>query len=54
MTQEKLAFSADLHTTYISLLERGERTPSLETMAKLALALGTSLSALVRDLEREI
>lgn len=32
MTQEELAEAAELHRTYISLLERGINTPSLECL----------------------
>ena len=36
ITQENLAFKADLDRTYISLLERGLRQPTLETLFRLA------------------
>lgn len=40
VTQEELAFSASLHRTEIGLLERGGRIPRIDTLAKLAGALG--------------
>ena len=50
-SQEAFAHRAGLHRTYVSLLERGNRTPSLEVVRKLAAALGTSMASLVRELE---
>jgi len=46
VTQEALAELADLDRTYISLLERGKRNPSLVCVANLARALGVSPSEL--------
>lgn len=40
VTQEELAFRASLHRTEIGLLERGGRIPRIDTLAKLAGALG--------------
>lgn len=51
VSQEALADRAGLHRTYISLLERGLRNPSLTVISKLAKALGTSMTALVGELE---
>jgi transcriptional regulator with XRE-family HTH domain len=39
-SQEELAFRASLHRTEVGLLERAERTPRIDTLAKLAGALG--------------
>ncbi|MGN6579850.1 MAG: helix-turn-helix domain-containing protein [Bordetella sp.] len=36
LTQEQLGFEAHLERNYISMLERGERQPSLSTVFKLA------------------
>jgi transcriptional regulator with XRE-family HTH domain len=38
-SQEQLGMTAGLHRTHIGLLERGLRTPRLDTIAKLASAL---------------
>jgi len=51
LTQEKLAELGGLHRTYISLLERGQRTPTLDVLFRLAQALGVSASDLVKELE---
>lgn len=40
LTQETVGLRADLHRTEIGLLERGERTPRIDTAVKLAGALG--------------
>jgi len=40
MSQEALADAAGLHRTHISLIERGKRSVRLETVERLAVALG--------------
>lgn len=40
LPQEKVAARAGLHRTEIGLLERGERVPRIDTLVKLAGALG--------------
>ena len=45
-SQETLAERADLHRTYITDIERGARNLSLETIYKLAGALGVSIETL--------
>lgn len=39
LSQEKLAEKANLHPTYIGVIERGEQSPTLDTVEKLAGAL---------------
>ena len=39
LSQEELAFECELDRTYISLLERGRRQPSLKTIFSLSTAL---------------
>jgi transcriptional regulator with XRE-family HTH domain len=53
LSQEALAAKAGLHRTYISLLERGQRMPSIEVVRKLAVALGTTMASLMAELERK-
>lgn len=47
MTQEQLAEAADLHTNYVSSVERGERNISIVNIEKIARALGVTMSKLV-------
>ena len=53
-SQEELAERADLHRTYISDIERGERNPSLENIEKLAKALDISVARLFTDYGVEV
>jgi transcriptional regulator with XRE-family HTH domain len=47
MTQEELAERAAIHPTYVGLVERGERNPSLDIAERIAAALGSSLAELI-------
>lgn len=47
VSQEKLAELADLHRTYVSGVERGERNISLVNIERLAKALGVSMADLM-------
>ena len=49
MSMEQLAERAGVHRTYIGLLERGERQPTVAAAAGIAAALGVRLSDLIRD-----
>lgn len=51
LTQEKLAEMADLHTNYVSSVERGERNIGLHNIARLAFALQMPVGALVAGLD---
>ena len=51
LSQEALAASSGFHRTYISLLERGVKSPSLTTLDRLSQALGISLSQFVNSIE---
>ncbi|MDO0821295.1 helix-turn-helix domain-containing protein [Desulfosporosinus nitroreducens] len=42
ISQEELAFSSNLHRTYISDIERGMRNVSLDNIYKIAVALDIS------------
>lgn len=39
LSQEQLAFEADMKRSYLSDLERGSRNPSIKAIARLAAAL---------------
>lgn len=52
LSQESLAAEAGLHRNYVGLLERGRRIPSILVVEKLATALGTSMSALFKEVEK--
>jgi transcriptional regulator with XRE-family HTH domain len=47
-----LAERAGLHQTYIGLLERGERSPNLDTAKAIADALKIPLAKLIAESER--
>lgn len=51
VSQETLADLAGLHRTYIGGIERGERNLSLKNIFVLALALKTTPSSLLADVE---
>jgi transcriptional regulator with XRE-family HTH domain len=54
LSQEALADRAGLHRTYISLLERGQRLPSIAVVRQLATALDTTMASLVAELEKKL
>jgi len=47
MTQEKLAFEAEIDLTYVGGIERGKRNPSLLVMGRIASALSVPLAKLL-------
>lgn len=49
LTQEDFASRCGISVSFASLLERGERSPSYETLVEVAQALEVSLSELFRD-----
>lgn len=54
LTQEALAEKSELDRTFISMLERGERQPSLSSLFKLASALNTEVSHILKKLEERV
>ena len=53
LSQEELAFQADVDRTFVSRLERGIRQPTITTLMSLGDALGTSAAGLVQETEAE-
>lgn len=51
-SQEKLAEKASLDRTFVSMIERGKRRPTLDTAKRIAEGLGVSLSSLIASAER--
>ena len=49
LSQEKLAFRTGLHRTYIGGIERGERNPTILTIAKIAKALDVNPQELISN-----
>lgn len=50
LSQEELAFKADLHRTYIGMIERGERNITLLNIHKISFALNVSIKEMMKDL----
>jgi transcriptional regulator with XRE-family HTH domain len=50
-SQEELAGRAGLHWTYLSDLERGQQTPTVDVVNRLARALGTTLAEFFAPLD---
>jgi transcriptional regulator with XRE-family HTH domain len=53
LSQEELAKRSKLHRTYISDVERGERNISVESLRRLAVALGTTMWELLKVAEEQ-
>lgn len=49
LSQEELASKANVHRTYIGMVERAEKNITLENIRKIANALGLKLSDFFRD-----
>lgn len=50
LSQEELASKANVHRTYIGMIERAEKNITLNNIEKIAKALGISISSLIKDL----
>lgn len=53
-SQEDLAFDAEIHRTYVSLIERGQKSPTLAVIARIARSLNLNASELVRRAESRL
>ena len=54
LSQEAFANRAGIHRTYVSQIERGLKSPTLAVLIKIAKALDTKPSLLVRAFEDEL
>lgn len=54
LSQEALAFEAELARNYISQLELGSKSPSLRTIFKLCKVLEISPATVMEDVERRM
>lgn len=54
LSQEALALECDLDRTFISLLERGRRQPTLKTLFRIAKILKISPSELIAAVETRL
>lgn len=50
MTQEQLAFSAEIDLTYVGGIERGKRNPSVLVLARIAAALSVEPASLLQKI----
>lgn len=53
-SQECLAADSELDRTYISMLERGKRQPTLSTLIKISIALEIPLSEIIKQAEEKV
>ena len=51
LSQEQLAFKANLHRTYIGMIERGEKNITLYNISKIAYALNIQIHELLKQTE---
>lgn len=54
LSQEGLALQAGIDRTFVSLMERGQRQPSLSTLFALCESLGIKPSAMLFEIEKTI
>lgn len=51
LSQEKLGFKANVHRTYVSMLEREKASPTVDTLIRICKVLRVRASDLIRKLE---
>jgi transcriptional regulator with XRE-family HTH domain len=54
ISQEKLGFEAGIHRTYVSLIERGVKNPTLDVLFRLCRALDVPPGQFVKNVERRM
>lgn len=53
LSQTELALNANVSSSYISLLENNERDPTMDTLQRIAKALGVTMLVLIFMAERD-
>ena len=54
ITQEQLAFEAGLDRTYISHLENGHKSPTVDALFRICPVLGIAVSELIAKVEKSL
>jgi transcriptional regulator with XRE-family HTH domain len=54
LSQEELAHQASVDRTYISIIELGQKSPTLDVIFKVCIALGITPSLLLQEAERHM
>jgi transcriptional regulator with XRE-family HTH domain len=52
LTQEELAFKADVSRNYVSLLELDQKSPTVQTLLRVCKALGVRASSVIVKIEK--
>jgi transcriptional regulator with XRE-family HTH domain len=52
LSQEELSYKADLHRTYIGMIERAEKNITLINIEKIAKALNVSITEIFNDTQK--
>jgi XRE family transcriptional regulator, regulator of sulfur utilization len=52
LSQEELAFRAGLHRTYISMVERAKKSPTIDCLTRISAALDVKTSDLLAKAEK--
>ena len=51
LTQEELAFRAEISRNYVSLLELGEKSPTVQVFLRICRAMGIKASKIIARIE---
>lgn len=54
LTQEVLSGLADIGRTHLSMIERGDRKPTMETFYRISRALDVKMSTIIIEIENEL
>lgn len=54
LTQEQLAHAAEVDRTFVGMIERGERQPTVRVLFRLAEALNVEPAALIHATQQEV